>query len=95
MVSLSLFRGFSGLAVLLGLIMAFKEKKKKRERKKDYNGDLVKELPTEETIRILIGISLVIPKRVFERLKQRSSFSSEVHCCKYSRRFLGESKVLV
>ena len=46
------------------------------------------ELPKGEIIRILIGKSLVIPKRVFERLKPTSSLSSEGHCCKYSKRFL-------
>ena len=69
MVSLGLFCGFSGLAVLLQFIMGFK-------KKNDCNGDLVTELPTKETIRILIGKSLVIPKRVFERLKPQSSLSS-------------------
>ena len=52
-------------------------------------------LPKGEIIRILIGKSLVIPKRVFERLKPTSSLSSEGHCCKYSKRFLEVSYVLV
>ena len=44
------------------------------KKKKNYNGDLVTEFPNEETIRILLGKSLVIPKRVFERLKPHSLF---------------------
>ena len=57
----------SGLAVSLELIMGFK-------KKKNFNGDLVTEFPKEETIRILIGKSPVIPKRVFELLKPHSLF---------------------
>ena len=57
----------SGLAVSLEFIMGFK-------KKKNCNGDLVTEFPKEETIRILIGKSPVIPKRVFELLKPHSLF---------------------
>ena len=63
--------GFSRLAVLFEFIMGFKKKKK------NCNRDLLMELPKGEIIRILIGKSLVISKRVFERLKPTSSLSSE------------------
>ena len=81
MVSLSFLCGFSRLAVLLDFIMGFK-------KKKNCNRDLLVELPKGEIIRILVGKSLVIPKRVIERLKPTSSLSSEGHCCKYLKRFL-------